>query len=97
MTAQVLLQDLLQQGFSLEPQGDGIKVRPASALTAELREAIRASKAELLNLLTTDACPTCGGVLVVERGMAGDIATARHASATLTAGTAWRTGRRSKA
>ncbi|HKI36280.1 MAG TPA: hypothetical protein VKA46_30765 [Gemmataceae bacterium] len=51
MTTTELLAELACQGFSLTPDGDGIRVTPASRLTAELREAIKTHKAELLALL----------------------------------------------
>jgi site-specific DNA-methyltransferase (adenine-specific) len=51
MTAPELLADLARQGFTLTPEGDGIRVRPASRLPEELRQAVRLHKAELLALL----------------------------------------------
>jgi hypothetical protein len=51
VTATDLLDDLARQGFCLTPEGDGIRVRPASRLTGELRQVIRAHKAALLALL----------------------------------------------
>jgi hypothetical protein len=51
MTAAKLLADLTRQGFNLTPEGDGIGVRPASRLTGQQREAIRAHKPALLTLL----------------------------------------------
>lgn len=39
---------LLQQGFSIQVCGNGLKVSPASKLTSELREYIRSHRSELL-------------------------------------------------
>jgi hypothetical protein len=47
-----LLADLIRQGFSLAPQGDGIRVTPISQLTADLRHTIVTYKPALLALLT---------------------------------------------
>jgi hypothetical protein len=52
VTATGLLADLARQGFNLTPDGGGIRVTPASRLTGELRQAIRAHKAALLDLLS---------------------------------------------
>lgn len=52
MTAVILLQTLTQRGFDLRPEGDGIRIIPASALTNEFRNAIREHKAELIELLS---------------------------------------------
>jgi hypothetical protein len=51
VTAADLLTDLTRQGFRLTPEGDSIRVTPASRLTGELRHAIRAHKSALLALL----------------------------------------------
>lgn len=50
--ATALLNRLREQGFRLTPAGDHIIVEPASRLTDELRLMIRASKPELLRVLT---------------------------------------------
>ncbi|HWQ35420.1 MAG TPA: hypothetical protein VNQ79_21415 [Blastocatellia bacterium] len=74
MSATTLIDDLRQRGFALTPEGNGIRITPASALTDADRAAIRAHKAALLELLTTDPrvsgqpCPTCGGALLSESG-----------------------------
>jgi hypothetical protein len=52
VSAQKLLADLQEKGFALAPEGDGIWVTPSSRLTAELRQAIRAAKADLRALLS---------------------------------------------
>lgn len=51
MTAAELLSGLTHQGFVLAREADGIRVRPASRLSADLRQAIIANRAELLELL----------------------------------------------
>jgi hypothetical protein len=51
VTATDLLSDLARRGFTLAPDGDGIRVCPASRLTEDLREAVRQHKPELLALL----------------------------------------------
>jgi hypothetical protein len=53
--ARALLLDLHQQGFRLAPAGDGICVMPASRLTPELAETIRANKPALLAELREQA------------------------------------------
>jgi hypothetical protein len=50
-----LLNRLTRQGISLAAEPEGIRVRPASLLTAELRQAILAHKADLLALLRQPA------------------------------------------
>jgi hypothetical protein len=55
MTAADLLADLTRQGFSLSAEGGGIRVTPASHLTAEQRKAIQAHKPALLALLPRTA------------------------------------------
>ena len=57
MTTSDLLADLTRQGFTFAPDGDGIRVTPASRLTAEQREAIRAHKPALLALLAAPLRP----------------------------------------
>ncbi len=49
-----LLASLRTAGFTLVPRGEMLEVRPAGRLTDDLRAAIRAHKAELLRLLTTE-------------------------------------------
>lgn len=48
-----LFQDLIQSGFALEADGEGLRYRPASRATPEVVEAIRAHKADLLAILRT--------------------------------------------
>jgi hypothetical protein len=57
VTPAELLADLDRQGFTLAPEGDGIRVTPASRLTGELRHAIRAHRPALLGLLATAQVP----------------------------------------
>lgn len=45
---------LADRGFSLHVEGDRLAVSPASRLTDDIRKAIRAHKAELLELLRRD-------------------------------------------
>ncbi|HYE76138.1 MAG TPA: hypothetical protein VEF04_22525 [Blastocatellia bacterium] len=68
MTATALLNELRERGFILEPQGEGIKIKPASALTSEQRARIKSLKAELLQLLLGTTCPSCLGPLTIESG-----------------------------
>jgi hypothetical protein len=69
VSATALLDDLTRQGFALAREGDGLRVRPASRLTADLRRAIAANRDKLLRLLAGDGpaaeqrCPNCGGAL----------------------------------
>lgn len=51
MSARDLLHDLLAAGFTLKSDGGRLLVTPASALTLDKREALRACKPELLALL----------------------------------------------
>jgi hypothetical protein len=51
VTAAELLADLTREGFSLVPEGDGIRVTPVSRLTPTARQAIAAHKPALLALL----------------------------------------------
>jgi hypothetical protein len=51
MNAEQLHQALQAQGYSLAVEGNRLRLYPACRLTAELREAIRAHKAELLALV----------------------------------------------
>jgi hypothetical protein len=55
MSAADLLADLARRGFTLAPEGDGIRVAPASRLTGDLRAAIRGRRAGLLALLRRPA------------------------------------------
>jgi hypothetical protein len=54
MTAAALLADLRGRGIQLAVAGDRLRFRPQSAMTAELAGRIKASKAELLTLLSVD-------------------------------------------
>jgi hypothetical protein len=60
MTAQALLRDLEARGFAFEARGDKLHVSaPAGSLTAEVKSALSARKADLLAVLrdgTTDGC-----------------------------------------
>jgi len=62
VTAIDLLADLARQGFSLIPEGDGIRVTPASRLTGELRQAVMSHKPALLAQLRSQGlkCRGCG-------------------------------------
>ena len=51
MSAQPILNELLTNGFTLDIEGEKLKVSPASNLTDELRQKIRAHKSELLQAL----------------------------------------------
>jgi hypothetical protein len=55
MRAVDLLTDLSSQGFTLAAEGGAIRVRPASRLTEDLRQAIRANKIELLAIISSPA------------------------------------------
>jgi hypothetical protein len=57
VTAAELLADLTCQGFSLTPEGTGIRIRPASRLSAGLRQAIVANRSGLLDLLAWRQAP----------------------------------------
>ena len=46
-----LIADLQRQGFQLTPRGDKLAVSPASKLTPELTELLKAYKPEILRLL----------------------------------------------
>src|SRR5712691_4588064 len=52
-----LLHELRDRGFQLIPLGEKLRVIPADELTPALRDAIRANKWELLELLATDDNP----------------------------------------
>lgn len=68
MTATALLNELRERGFILQPQGSGIKVKPASALSDEQRARIKSFRAELIELLEGRVCSTCSSPLTVESG-----------------------------
>lgn len=51
MTAATLVVDLRARGVTLEPHGDRLRVRPASAVTPDDAETIRRHKGEILALL----------------------------------------------
>ena len=70
MTGAALLAELRAAGFQLEAlPGARIAVTPASRMTPEIRERIRAHKAALLEVLerpevtTPSSCGWCGGPL----------------------------------
>jgi hypothetical protein len=75
MKAAELLTELSSGGFTLAPEGQRIRVRPASRLSAELREAIVANRLELLKLLkgrlqpeaNALSCPRCSKPLDSKR------------------------------
>jgi hypothetical protein len=71
MTAESLFADLIHLGFRLEIRGNNIGIAPASRLTDSLRQAIKANKCELMDLLRTgkvtkgqpakiEVCQVCG-------------------------------------
>jgi len=53
-----LVQALRARGVTLEPEGDRLRIRPASALSAEELEALRQVKPEVLRLLAAQPTPT---------------------------------------
>ena len=53
-----LVQALRARGVTLEPAGDRLRVRPASALSAEELEALRQVKPEVLRLLAAQPTTT---------------------------------------
>ena len=55
MSARGLHAELKVAGFRLEATAGAIRIEPASALTQELRERIRAQKPELLKVLEQEA------------------------------------------
>ncbi len=57
MGARDLLAELFSAGLTLSADEGRLVVRPASKLSEEMRAALRASKADLLALLTTDQRP----------------------------------------
>lgn len=62
MGARELLDDLVRDGFSVSADGDKLVIRPASKLTDDLRQMLRAAKPELMAMLngaTNDPTRTC--------------------------------------
>ena len=57
MGARELMRKLTGAGFSLAADGEKLVIRPASKLTDELRDELRAAKPELLSLLTAPTRP----------------------------------------
>lgn len=57
MTAAALVETLRARGVTLEPRGDRLRVRPASAVTPDEVEALRRYKPEVLRLLTGGSRP----------------------------------------
>lgn len=71
-----LVTDLIRQGFQFVPRGDKLAISPASKLTPELMELLKAYKPQILELLRSgtmvekdpallyhrdpDPCPQCG-------------------------------------
>jgi len=54
LTAFKLLVELRRHGLTLAPEGAGVRVAPKSALTPELRDALRINKADLLAALSVE-------------------------------------------
>jgi hypothetical protein len=75
MNAADLLADLSCRGFTLAAEEHGIRIRPASHLSPEVRHVIVANRAELLKLLKgglhpgskTLSCLRCGRLLDSKR------------------------------
>jgi hypothetical protein len=65
-----LLGELERQGFTVAAEGEGVRVTPASRLTAELRGTIAAAKPELLALLRL--CPEAAAGLKTIKGNQSD-------------------------
>lgn len=62
MGARELLDDLVRDGFNIVADGDRLVIRPASKLTDDLRQMLRAAKPELMAMLngaTNDPTRTC--------------------------------------
>lgn len=65
MGARELLDDLARDGFSIAADGDRLLIRPASKLTDDRRNALRAAKPELVAILSgaandpTRTCRSC--------------------------------------
>src|SRR5260370_34456301 len=53
-----LVAALRARGVTLEPEGDGLRIRPASALSAAELEALRQVKPEVLRLLAAQPTPS---------------------------------------
>lgn len=53
MIAEILIAEFRALGVELIPSGDKIRYRPASVVPADLKERLRARKAEVLAALTT--------------------------------------------
>jgi hypothetical protein len=58
VSAAELLASLTREGLTLDPEGEGIRVTPASRLTPAARQAIAAHKPALLDLLAALRRPT---------------------------------------
>lgn len=54
MNAREVLQWCQNEGFTVKPEGDGLRVTPSSRLTQDKRHLLRIHKAELLSLLVKD-------------------------------------------
>ncbi|HZS05324.1 MAG TPA: hypothetical protein VFD58_10860 [Blastocatellia bacterium] len=54
MNARAMIENLRRSGFALMVEGDGIRVTPASALTGELRSAIREHKPAIIEALASE-------------------------------------------
>lgn len=67
MTAAALVATLRARGVILEPHGNRLRVRPATAVMPEEVEALRRLKPDVLRLLTGDARPTPASRLVQVR------------------------------
>ena len=59
IVAQELLHALEEQGIAVRPDGEGLRIRPKSRLTPELREQLIANKPELIDLLRSEWPPEC--------------------------------------
>jgi hypothetical protein len=89
VSAAELLADLIRQGFTLTPEGEGIRVTPASRLTPAARQAIADHKPALLALLAAPHRPVPGFVwdqAEAERLLAEVRASAAQAEAQSAAG-----------
>lgn len=61
MTATELLRSLYRQGANVRVDGEALRVRaPAGVITEAIREEITALKPELLKVLSTYPCSSCG-------------------------------------
>jgi hypothetical protein len=69
VTAIELLQALRSAGAGVAVVGSDLKIRaPKGAVTPELREAIVAHKSELVKMLSTYPCASCGRFAFKEPG-----------------------------